>query len=462
MRGLGVGSFLLSLLLVTSTRGEPIRFRSSLRVTTWRAIESLARLGRASEGIGELVRRGLASEGTIEAVASLHLDPDPVMRALGACPEDRPVRDCLQPVLPAPQLGPVTRAMEELEPHCRAVLVAPVEADLEGALAFLRGRDLGDWIDRRLGDLQRVLQADPADPAAEPMEEPLRVELVPLPRHSLPPGTSLRSQSLGTLQVVERPLPSRPGDGLDIVLHEAGHHLFGSSRSFPRLLEGIGVLDPGAGRLLAGGLLEEALATIFGVRAGGELGIRPGTQWYQDSDIDRLARLLAPIFESYLERGRPLDEPFARLVVAGFRHLWPRAEARVTMAFGEITLVTGSLDPFRGMGELRSCLGAHSLWLAPLVAPEDPPPDLAALQGGAVAIFLTPVEARLRGMVGPGTGEVPWLRAVSLAGGKARLEVVATSLEEVSLLLRRLAAQSHLPVQLGGEPGQPGASTIAE
>jgi hypothetical protein len=337
----------------------------------------------------------------------------------------------------------VLESLRRASPLSQEFLREPCQKALQDLLLVLESPALQVTLRESLKRISRVLEA--------PLpKQPFLVELVPLPREKLPPKGALRSQSLGSMQVVELALPANPLKDLDVVVHEASHALFRKSRAFPRLLEELRSLDPAASVLLADSLLEEALATVMGVEAGRALGSPVGLRWYQDASIDRLAKALAPLVRSYLRRGRSLDPGFARLTRGIFRRLWPQAERRVDMAFGQATLVTGALDPFRGMADLRRTLGTHSLWLAPCPAPgKELHPE--ALQGWAVVLTLNPGEVRTWGQSAPAwdptKGHATWVRHDP--SGKWILLLVGRSSQEIEELLVKLESREHLPREAG-------------
>lgn len=478
-KGRLLAGLLLGVHLGPAARGQAgaaaLVFRASPRISTWRVAQSLGLPGRASESPGALLRARATLPPELEAdLAQLSrsgLDPDAVTRSLEACGSgpgaahlDRPEswRDCLPGELREETRETLARTLASLDPLVERALRVPAARDLGELLRRRRGEPVQRGLREGLERIRAVLDVPPGGPV-------LRVELVGLPRLEGVALRSLRSQSLGPLQVVEVLLPTDPLRDLDVLVHEASHALFRRSRSFPAVLDALPRLDPERGPLLADQLLEEALATVFGVEVARDLGLEPGASWYQDPHIDPLARRLAPAVRSYLGRGRPLDPFLVRHALGLFSRLWPRARERVDMAFQGVTLVTGGLDPFPGMSLLQRHLGARSLWLAPLGEPTAWPPDPGAHQG-SLACFLTPPEARARGLDAsprveawlPGEGTGARGDPCLAGGGRARVLVVAPDLGGAGRLLGWLAGQEHLPLRRALSELQPGASTRAE
>lgn len=116
---------------------------------------------------------------------------------------------------------------------------------------------------------------------------------------------------------------------LGVVFHEFCHALWKhkSALSERMIRRAIDEHPLPAAAAMAGGLLDEAIATAFGngwfrYHQYGEEALKG--QWYADEMVSSFGKLVYPLVVEYIEQGRVIDENFVRFALARF--VWKHGE----------------------------------------------------------------------------------------------------------------------------------------
>ena len=270
---------------------------------------------------------------------------------------------------------------------------------------------------------------------------------------------NLRSQSLGTLQILEVVRGGSAVDQLDVLIHEVCHYLFRHSSKMDDLLGRMKTLDQPWGAIAAV-YFEEALVTALGNGLAPKYleFVRKGDKsWYADEMIDGFARALYPDVEELFNNKRILNQDFAVRATELFKNRFPAALSSPAVILKEITIF------FQAHSDLKKEMihifqrraGSTSIMVS---SPIDHPisREMFMERSGTMIFLLRHDEFdSLKGYdfqwfsdqnFSEKSGNIP-MAAGRLENGKGVFVLVFDNLEELDQMVEHLGAMEKIPAE---------------
>jgi hypothetical protein len=158
---------------------------------------------------------------------------------------------------------------------------------------------------------------------------------------------SIEGESLPSLQIVETVIPPEQESEFEwaISVHEIVHYFQRVSTAWRGFLEGMEKSDPVFGPL-ASRYAGEVTATCLQIRAVKTAGDEKvfETGYYDDPLIDALSRIMYPLVEPYLLKGKTADTQLASRLIHELKNKFPDAPLMTEVVLNTLEIFPGSFD----------------------------------------------------------------------------------------------------------------------